>query len=111
MKYPKNIDPPVTRFEEQTTYCALMVADQVVWEAEVYFQEPLPRLLAEKIALRGERVLAARPETVRLFRNWYSLKAFMRHWLASALAVQNPSLYRRLPDDFKIGRPLPLEPA
>ena len=35
----------------------------------------------------------------------------MRHWLASVLAREKPALFRRLPDDFKIGRPLPPHPA
>ena len=111
MKYPKSIYPPVTRFEEQTTYCAIMVADLVVREAEVYFRQSLPPSFAEKIAERAEQIVAARKETVRLFRNWHSLQAFMRHWLASLLASERPSLFRRLPEDFKIGRPLPLELA
>lgn len=110
MKYPKGIYPPVTRFEELTTYCAVMVADLVVREVEVYLRQSLPPSFAEEIAVRAERILAARRETLRRFRNWHTLKAFMRHWLASLLAVRKPALYRALPDDFKIGRPLPFQP-
>jgi hypothetical protein len=81
-----------------------------VREVEVYFQQSLPPSFAEKIAERDEQVVAARKETVRLLSDWHLLKAFMRHWLASTLANERPSLYRRLPDDFKVGRPLPVKP-
>jgi hypothetical protein len=31
----------------------------------------------------------------------------MRHWLAGVLAKKNPTLFRDLPESFKVGHPLP----
>ena len=113
MKYPRNIDPPVTDFERLTSYCAFMLADQVVWEAEVYFHQPMPPLLAERLAQRAERVLKNHSRCRRWFRGscgCYYIKSFLRHWLSSALAKERPELFRQLPSSFKWRVPVPLEP-
>ena len=31
----------------------------------------------------------------------------MRHWLAGVLAKERPTLFRQLPESFKVGHPLP----
>jgi hypothetical protein len=31
----------------------------------------------------------------------------MRHWLAGVLAQERPALFRDLPENFKVGHPLP----
>jgi len=109
MKNPKNVDPPMTAFERLTTCHALTAADVVTWELEAYLREPLPPLFAERLAERAEGIALARPrELARWFGNRQRVRAFMRHWAAAALAKEEPALYRKLPDDFKAGRPLPL---
>lgn len=103
---------PVGNFERQTTFCALLVAELVVRELEVYLQESLPPAFAEQIAARAEKIAVARPKEVReRFRNWHCLKAFMRHWLAAALVVEKPAVFRRLPEGFCIGHPAPIASA
>jgi hypothetical protein len=102
---------PVGRFERATSYCPLMVADHIVWEAELYFRQALPARFARQLALRAERVLANNDRMRRKFagKNGHAyLTSFLRHWLTSLLAKERPSLYERLPDSFKIGHPLPL---
>jgi hypothetical protein len=34
----------------------------------------------------------------------------MRHWLAGVLAREQPALFRDLPESFRVGMPLPLQP-
>jgi hypothetical protein len=129
----RKIYEPVREFERQTSYCPLYLAWRIVDEARDYFRTswvPSPgsaalshRMgegLANKLARRAEAVFAhhplwARKATPRAgsqqqFQCWrqreFILK-FMRHWLASVLAKENPLLFRQLPESFKIGMPLP----
>ena len=37
------------------------------------------------------------------------LYTFMRHWLSAELAKSHPSVFKLLPNDFKMGHPLPKE--
>ncbi|MCU0785389.1 MAG: hypothetical protein MUF81_15315 [Verrucomicrobia bacterium] len=101
---------PVGPFEIATSFCPLNVADVIVHEVSCSFRVRLPDRLADELAGRAERVFAHQPLWRRRIqgRNGYGwLKCFMRHWLASALAAERPSLFRELPDSFKIGHPLP----
>ena len=104
---------PVREFERQTSYCPLYVAWRIVDEAQDYFRVPMPQAYADELANRAERVFAAHPfwrREVMGARGYGHILAFMRHWLSGVLAREKPALFRQLPESFKIGRPLPMEP-
>ena len=101
----------VTEFERQTSHCPLYLAQRILDEARDYFRSPFPESYAEKLARRAEAVFAKHPFWQRKFQSAQGreqMLASMRHWLASVLAAEDPALFRQLPEDFKIGFPLPL---
>jgi len=101
---------PVREFERQTSYCPLYLAWRIVDEARNYFRTPIPEAFADKLARRAEAVFAHQPFIQRKFKSASGraeILMFMRHWLASVLAKENPILFRQLPESFKIGHPLP----
>jgi len=104
---------PVREFERQTSYCPLYLAWRIVDEARDYFRTDIPEAFADKLARRAEAVFAKHPFIQREFKSAAgrgTILVFMRHWLASVLAKENPVLYHQPPESFKIGGPLPQKP-
>ncbi len=113
MKQPRKIYPLVTDFERATSYCPLYLAWRILDEARDYFRTPIPEAYADKLAHRAEAVFARHPFWQRQFQSQRGRDAIltsMRHWLAGMLARERPALFRALPDSFKVGSPLPLQP-
>lgn len=68
---------------------------------------------AEQLAQRAERVFAVNPFWQKRYRRANGreeLLASMRHWLAGVLAREKPALFRALPESYKLGQALPLQP-
>jgi len=110
MKYPENIHPPVTEFERKTGSCPLILATLMLDQLKNYFWAELAEDLADELAQKAEIVFAGNPRWRKKFQgrrghDW--LEMFMRHWLAAELFKRKSPLFRELPDDFKIGKPLP----
>lgn len=104
---------PIGNFERQTTWCPLYIAWQVLDEARDYFRTEFSERYAEQLAARAERVFALNPFWQRRYRRANGreeLLASMRHWLAGVLAREKPTLFRALPEGYKLGQPLPLQP-
>jgi hypothetical protein len=114
MKQPHKSYAPVTDFERRTSHCPMYLAWRILDEARDYFRTPIPEAYAHKLAHRAEAVFAKHSFWQRKFQSPQGREqvlASMRHWLASVLAVEQPALYRRLPEDFKIGFVLPVPPS
>src|ERR1017187_901553 len=97
---------PVREFERATSYCPLYLAWRILDEARDYFRTPIPEAFADKLARRAEAVFAHHPSMQRQFKSASGRAAilmFMRHWLASVLAKERPTLFRELPESFKVG--------
>jgi hypothetical protein len=118
----RKIYEPVTDFERATSYCPLYLAWRILDEARDYFRTPIPEAFADKLAHRAEAVFAHHPFMQRQFKSASGQAAilmFMRHWLAGSLssvaahcegrmlARERPTLFRDLPESFKVGHPLP----
>jgi hypothetical protein len=107
---------PVRKFERATSYCPLYLAWRILDEARDYFRTPIPEAFADKLAHRAEVVFAHHPFWQRRFSASAKASArqailtSMRHWLAGVLARERPALFRDLPERFKVGHPLPMEP-
>ncbi len=92
------------------------VAEDVLEEASVWLDEPLPRrwlreLIAEANTVyahneRFRRTLRAKGNTGRAW-----LWIFTRHWLAALMYERRPHLHARLPESYNTGHPLPSKPA
>ena len=110
----RKIYEPVREFERATSYCPLYLAWRIVDEARDYFRTPIPEAFADKLAHRAEAVFARHLFWQRKYQSVrgreYILMS-MRHWLAGVLAKENPVLFRQLPENFKIGHPLPEKPV
>lgn len=105
---------PIGNFERHTTWCPLYIAWQVLDEARDYFRTEFSERYSEQLAERAERVFAANPFWQRRYRRANGreeLLASMRHWLAGVLAREKPALFRALPESYKLGQALPLQPA
>jgi hypothetical protein len=87
-------------------------------EARDYFRTPIPEAFAHKLARRAEAVFAHHPFWQRKFEGRFrrsqtavtgreAILMSMRHWLAGVLAKERPALFRALPENFKVGHPLP----
>ena len=110
----RKIYEPVREFERQTSYCPLYLAWRILDEARDYFRTPIPEAFADKLACRAEAVFAHHPFWARKYqsaRGREYILTSMRHWLAGVLAKERPALFRDLPESFKIGHPLPMEPV
>ena len=113
MKKTQKVYAPVTDFERATSYCPLYLAWRILDEARNYFRTSIPEKYADKLALRAEVVYAKHPFWQRRFKSRRGRDAIltsMRHWLAGVLAREQPALFRDLPDSFKVGALLPLQP-
>jgi hypothetical protein len=113
MQNQQKVYAPVTEFERATSYCALYLAWDILDEARNYFRTALPEGYAEKLAQRAEAVFARQPFWQRKFTSRHGREAIlvsMRHWLAGMLACEQPALFGKLPENYKVGAPLPLQP-
>src|ERR1039457_5908287 len=109
----RKIYEPVTDFERATSYCPLYIAWLILDEAQDYFRTPIPEAFADKLAHRAEAVFAGNPCWQRKYTGGHGrdyLLMTMRHWRAAVLAKERPTLFRELPDSFKVGQPLPAHP-
>lgn len=103
-------DVPVRHFERRTGWCPAYLAGQVLDEARDYLRAGIPEGYTAAMARRAEAVFKKHPLWRRRFQSPQGrayLVSLMRHWLAGRLARENPALFRRLPDGFKVGQPLP----
>jgi hypothetical protein len=101
---------PIRNFEQHTGTCPTYIAWQVLDEARDYLRAPIPERCADKLARRAEAVFTKHEFWQRKYRGRHGrdhLLVSMRHWLAAELAKEKPALFRKLPDDFSVGRPLP----
>ena len=104
---------PVGNVEEQTGYCPTYLAWYVLDEVRDYLRVELPENYATDLAQRAERVFVANPLWQRKLKRSNGrehLLASRRHWLAGILAREKPALFRKLPESFQVGRPLPPGP-
>lgn len=90
----------------------LWIAESVCAEAARFLGEALPERYATWLAARAERCHRGSAHFRRSMRargtgGRDNLRMFMRHWLASLLLLERPDLYRALPPEFDLGRPLP----
>jgi hypothetical protein len=110
----RKIYAPVTEFERQTSYCPLYLAWRILDEARDYFQTPIPEAFADKLAHRAEAVFARHPYWQRKYQGHFRrsqtaatgrdvILMSMRHWPAGVLAKERPTLFRDLPESFKVG--------
>jgi len=112
MKYPENIQPPVTRFERETGCCPLNMACLMLDWLKNYCREELPEDLADEVAQKAGIVFAGNTLMRRRFkgrcgREW--LIAFMQHWMSAALFKRNRRLALLVPGEVTFGgKPLPI---
>jgi len=109
---PRHISKPPRRIETDTPLVPDAVAAAVLEEATVWLAESLPLAWRNELAERANAIYARNARFRRRIRGtgttgreW--LWAFTRHWLAGLLYEQRPHLHERLPDRYKMGRPLP----
>jgi len=87
-----------------------VVAESVCEEAGRYLGVAVPRRRALWLAAKAEACFQGNDRFRRRMRGaapveW--LRAFMRHWLSSLLKLEQPDLWRALPDSYHLGRALP----
>lgn len=87
-----------------------VVAERVCEEAGRYLGVVVPRRRARWLAAKAEACFQGNERFRRRMRGeapveW--LRVFMRHWLASLLKLEQPDLWRALPDSYHLGRALP----
>ena len=88
-----------------------IVADCIIAEASRWLDAELPPEWADWLDARAERCFVRRGQFHRLVSARGSggnagrdhLFKFMRHWLASRLKRERPSLFRRLPWSYALG--------
>ena len=110
MKQYETIYPLVTRFERRTGNCPLLLAVITLDQLKNHLRADLPEDLADEVAQRAESVFARNARWRKKFqgrRGNAPLAMFLRPWLAAALCKRQSPLFRRLPEAFKIGQPLP----
>lgn len=91
-----------------------IVADTVLDEVQACFPLDLPdggREMANRLSDQAERIYAANARFRKHIRARGNqgreyLRMFMRHWASAEIQECCPQVYRQLPDDFKMGRPL-----
>ena len=97
-----------------TPMIPIAVADGVLNEVQSCYPLGLPdggRAMADRLADKAEKVYAANADFRSRLRARGNagrdyLWSFMRHWSASEIRKCCPSVFRQLPDDFKVGHPL-----
>ena len=96
--------------ERRTEIMPWVIADSVLGEASRWLGAELPPEWADWLDARAERCFARHGQFHRLISaraaGRDNLYKFMRHWLAGRLARERPELFRRLPRDYALGRPL-----
>jgi hypothetical protein len=88
------------------------VAESICDEAGRYLGVCIPRKRAHWLTEKAEVCFQRNPRFRKQIRSAGNsgmgyLRMYMRHWLASILALERPDLYRALPDSFALGRALP----
>lgn len=96
---------------EQTLLEPLWVAESIVQECSLWLGEPLPEAWPATLAAKAEKCFAANERFRRTIKSPANgradLRMFMRHWLSGLLQRQSLRLFRRLPYEYHLGRPLP----
>lgn len=99
------------RIEPATGIVPLWVAEAVMNEAEAWLGAALPAEWPARLAAKAERCFVGNRQFRRLVaqpgRGIGHLRRFLRHWLSGRLLRERPALYRRLPEPFTLGVPLP----
>jgi hypothetical protein len=102
---------PVKNFERQTSYCPTYIAWIVIDEASHHLRAPIPDTYARRLARRAEALPVRNAFWQRKYKGAKGreyLLISMRHWLSGILAKEKPALFRQLPDEFQVGRPIPV---
>lgn len=105
-----------TALERETLLMPEAIAESVVQEAERFLNIDLPADYAARLAAKTFHLYPRH----RQFRASLkrpgnggrdSLYMYMRHWTCSWLKRERAALYRKLPEEYAMGRPLPGENA
>ena len=97
---------------EEAALLPNVVADTVLEEIDQCFPfgtEASRREMSDRLADRADRIYAANAsfrQKLRRESGRETLYAFMRHWSSAEMHRNHPSVYRQLPDSFKVGHPL-----
>jgi hypothetical protein len=101
-----------TPLERETLLMPEVIAESVVAEAERYLKAELPADFAERLTAKAHRLYARHKHFHRVLnrpgnRGRDALTMYMRHWTCGWLKRERSALYRRLPWDYALGKPLP----
>lgn len=104
-------NPQIVRCTELVPIAA---AREVVDEASRWLGVLLPSRYAVRLAYRAHIIYANSPSFRRILDRpglaaRDNLYVFLRHWLAARLYADRPDLFRRLPDGYRTGEPLPAD--
>jgi hypothetical protein len=104
------IFPPVTHCERQTGCCPQIAAAIILDQLRNFLRMELPEHLVDTLAQRAETVFAGNEFWRRKLQGRHGrehLAVLLRHWFSAELARSQPAAVWQLPDDFKLGKPLP----
>ncbi len=99
--------------ERETLLMPWLIAESVLAEAGRWLGADLPGEWSAWLDARAERIYRRHPHFRGLVsspvgnRGRDALYRFFRHWLASRLARERRALFRRLPESFALGLPVP----
>ncbi|MEQ1850878.1 MAG: hypothetical protein ABMA01_04710 [Chthoniobacteraceae bacterium] len=98
--------------ERDTLLWPEAIAESVVQEASRYLNADLPPDFPERLAAKARHLYPRHRHFHRMLnapgnRGRQSLYMYMRHWLCAWLKRQRPALYRKLPWEYALGKPLP----
>ncbi|MSR65547.1 MAG: hypothetical protein EXS18_07190 [Verrucomicrobiae bacterium] len=102
-----------TALEHDTLLWPEVIAESVVAEASRYLNAELPANFPERLAAKAHHLYPRHRHFHKMLnrpgnRGRHNLYVYMRHWTASWLKRERWSLFKRLPWEYALGRPLPL---
>jgi hypothetical protein len=100
-----------TALERDTLLWPEVIAESVVAEASRYLHAELPAEFAPRLAAKAYHLYPRHRFFHKVLnrpgnRGRDNLYVFMRHWTASWLKRERYALFRRLPWEYSLGRPL-----
>lgn len=98
--------------ERDTLLWPEVIAESVVQEATRYLNAELPADFVARLAAKARRLYSRHRHFHKMLnrpgnRGRESLYMYMRHWTCSWLKRERPALYRKLPWEYALGKPLP----
>jgi hypothetical protein len=116
---------PIGRIEDETLLLPHLIAEYVVEEAAIYFEQvtdgrihrPIVGLepsVVDYLANHAQQIYEHNESFRKLLRSKSnrgrdSLYAFMRHWTAGHLKDSHGALFALLPQSYLVGNPLPIK--